>query len=297
MTLIVEDGTGLENAEAYISATDATVELDKLGYHGFGNTPAIGELRVIDQPEPGDSFTIGLNTYTLQANGSLTDVDGNIEIGLTVEETRANITNAVNLSGTPGVGYAASTTENEQAAVVAFQSDGLALVQSKLSGAAGNTVVTTANFDSANNGFGASVLSGGDDRADIALRKASSWLDGSYRHRGNKTKPDQSLEWPRSWVYSDAGYRLDSVGVVGILPTDVKVATAIVAFYIDTGAINPDVPTSQPGSIESERVKVGPIESETRYAGGSGLPSTVDIPEANRRMRRWIWHGYEVIRG
>jgi len=61
-------------------------------------------------PIDGDAFSFGGHTYTFQ--DTLTDSDGHIQIGATLTDTLDNLLLAFNLSGTPGVQYAASTTIN-----------------------------------------------------------------------------------------------------------------------------------------------------------------------------------------
>jgi len=104
-----------------------------------------------------DTMTIGSKTYTFQANGSLTDVNGNIEIGASLEDTQANVVNAITLGGTPGTGYAASMTEHPTVTIAAFAAND-AVITAKTKGAAGDTIATTETFDNVGNLFDDTTL-------------------------------------------------------------------------------------------------------------------------------------------
>jgi hypothetical protein len=121
---------------------------------------ATGTLTVDTQVTATDTMTIGTKVYTFQANGSLTNVDGNIELGTTLGETQTNIVNAVNRSGTPGTGYAAAMTINVDAEITAFTTD-IATLFAKVGGVAGNSVDTLETFTDITNVFSGATLAGG----------------------------------------------------------------------------------------------------------------------------------------
>ena len=60
------------------------------------------------QVSDGDTITIDTKVYTFQT--VLTDVDGNVQIGAVQQDSITSLFHAINLTGTPGVDYAASTT-------------------------------------------------------------------------------------------------------------------------------------------------------------------------------------------
>ncbi len=83
-------------------------------------TRATGTLTLANQPAAGYSITIGGRTYTFDANGALTTAAGHVEIGATLPVTQANLVNAINGTGTPGVGYAANTNPHPSVTMSGF---------------------------------------------------------------------------------------------------------------------------------------------------------------------------------
>lgn len=123
-------------------------------------THATQPLALPTQPTAGDTMTIGARVYTWQANGSLTNVAGNVEIGANLAASQTNIRNAVNHTGTPGTGYAAATTVHPTATLGAFASN-VATVTAILGGTAGNSIATTETYTAVGNVFGGATLLGG----------------------------------------------------------------------------------------------------------------------------------------
>jgi hypothetical protein len=116
---------------------------------------AQGTLTLDTQPLDGDNFTVHAKTYTLQS--TLTNFDGNIQIGSTLADTQANIVSAFNLSGTAGVDYAALMTAHPTVDIADFIND-KAILTAKTSGAAGNSIATTSSFSAPTNQFDAATL-------------------------------------------------------------------------------------------------------------------------------------------
>lgn len=69
---------------------------------------ATGALTSSGQVSNGDTVTIDGKVYTFQT--TLTDVDGNVQIGVTQALSMENLRRAINLDGTGGTNYALSTT-------------------------------------------------------------------------------------------------------------------------------------------------------------------------------------------
>lgn len=65
----------------------------------------------------GDTVTIGGKVYTFQT--TLTDVDGNVDIGADDDGTAANLAAAINLGAGAGTAYAASMTKHPSVTAVA----------------------------------------------------------------------------------------------------------------------------------------------------------------------------------
>ena len=108
------------------------------------------------------------------------------------------------------------------------------------------------------------LWTGDDPTKEAALRKATTFMDGTYRTRyiGRKRDPNQRLAWPRiNAVDLDGWLRpLDS------LPPEVVDACCEAALRSIEGNVAPDVINS--GVVTYFRDKVGPLEQETHYLGG-----------------------------
>jgi len=98
-----------------------------------------------------------------------------------------------------------------------------------------------------------------------ALRLATQYLDLKYgqRWKGLRANTDQALDWPRSGAEDRDGYAFDS----DALPQALVDATAEMALrhITETDGIMPDQATSS--SLESEKIKIGPIELNQKFAG------------------------------
>lgn len=107
--------------------------------------------------QPGNTETVVLNgkTYTFQT--VLTDVDGNVLIGIDLAESLANLKAAINLEAGAGTKYATSTTLHP---TITATSDATTLTATaKKAGTAGNALTVTETL--ANGAWGAGTLSGG----------------------------------------------------------------------------------------------------------------------------------------
>lgn len=100
--------------------------------------------------------------------------------------------------------------------------------------------------------------------AEAALRRATAFIDGKrgrfpgYRLNGR----DQALEWPRTGASDAAGNAIASNSI----PVEIVRATfeAAVRELAKPGSLSPDLTPA----IRMKRVKAGPVETETEYAGG-----------------------------
>lgn len=138
-------------------AGNVTAGRIRIDLSGGSTVRAQGTLTLDTQPTNGDTMTVGTQVYLFQTNGALTNVAGHIEIGTTLTNSKANLVNAVNRTGTPGTGYAATTVQNSQASIAAF-SGNVATLTARKGGTAGNSVVTTETFTAGTNVFNAATL-------------------------------------------------------------------------------------------------------------------------------------------
>ena len=107
-----------------------------------------------------------------------------------------------------------------------------------------------------------------------ALQRASDYIDNTYRSRfpGRKTGGRSQLaEWPRTSVLDANREEIPDDEV----PVEVEYATYEIALMIIKGVdLNPIV---QSGTVKRERVKAGPVETETEYADDAEVYSSFTI--------------------
>ena len=137
---------------------------------------ARGTLTLRTQPDAAETLTLGDVVYTF-VDGLPADATTNaieVQIGLTLDETQANLANAINATGTPGVGYSAEATANPAVSAAKQWVDDLLVITARGDGTDGNDIVSTATFGDTNNGFASSTLSGG--RATVGAVQAEATL-------------------------------------------------------------------------------------------------------------------------
>ncbi len=124
---------------------------------------AQGTLTMDTIPADGNTMTVDTKVYTFQT--TLTDVNGNVNIGGTLAQAKLNIVAAMDLSGTPGTDYATSMTAHTSVDMATFVSDDSVLT-AKRAGTAGDSIATTETFTPVTNIFDAATLgttTAGDD--------------------------------------------------------------------------------------------------------------------------------------
>ncbi len=137
---------------------------------------AEGTVTFTNNVSNGDTLTIDSKVYTFQS--TLTDVDGNIQIGGSSVTTRANLIAAINLTGTPGTDYANSMTLHPT--VSASQPGSEPLITAKTAGSGGNSIAftTTASNLSLDGGGTLGGTTTGVDGTAYVLTRATDF-DGS----------------------------------------------------------------------------------------------------------------------
>ena len=120
------------------------------------STAASGTLTGTTDFANGETVTIDTKVYTFQT--TLTDVDGNIQIGGTLATSLQNLYDAINLTGTPGTQYANSMTLHPTVSATGVTATTVT-VTAKAQGTYGNTIATTET--AANASWGGATLSGG----------------------------------------------------------------------------------------------------------------------------------------
>ena len=99
------------------------------------------------------------------------------------------------------------------------------------------------------------------------LRRATLVIDARFvlRWKGSRFTENQALDWPRHSVEDPSGFFV----LTTTIPVNLQRATAELALkeITETDGIIPDLDND--GIIKREKIKVGPIESDIEYQGGS----------------------------
>lgn len=146
-----------------------------------------------------------------------------------------------------------------------------------------------ATLEEANSYFAARLVAGwasyphGQRKA--ALIRATDYMEDRWgrkgRFKGAVQFPEtpQALSFPRLYIDSD-----------GAVPHPIRHACAEYALRALTAALAPDPVVTVGAQVESVRKKVGPIETETKYANG-GNPSAVTVkpyPAADMKVQPYL---------
>lgn len=127
----------------------------------------------------------------------------------------------------------------------------------------------------------------GTDAADEAnLRRAAQMLDASYRWIGVQQYQFQARSWPRIVRGLVNGWPVDP----DTIPGAVKDGQMELAYALQGGA---DPAAVSDVSVRRKREKVGEIERETEYAGGS---APVRLPMVDRIVRDYVEAGAGQLR-
>lgn len=113
--------------------------------------------------------------------------------------------------------------------------------------------VSVADADARHAALGNTSWTGADAVKEAALRRATEFLEQSYRNRwkGTRRSREQALSWPRYGASVD-GYDVSST----VVPVEVANACADLALRSLADDLNPDTPRAV------IREKVGPLETE-----------------------------------
>lgn len=131
---------------------------------------------------------------------------------------------------------------------------------------------TAANADAYFTARGITTWTGTDAVKEAALIRGCDYLERRYRGRwvGVKATEAQALSWPRGYVADVDGYAISATTI----PEQVKRANFEAALLILTGTDLEPVLT-RGGAPRRERVKAGPVESETEYSAGAPARSII----------------------
>lgn len=302
MTIIVEDGTGVANANSYTTEALATTYLKDRGrqeenlWNGFSNSEreqfliqatdfieqrwgvrflgnrefrdisaARATLTFTGQPTNAETVTIGTTVYTF--NTSLGGANS-ILIGSSVDASIVNFVNAVAaVSAQEGTTHGVGTVAH--ADVTAKEGVGDTMIaEAKLKGTAGNGVVST-------------------DTVTLA-----SWSSATLLGGGDVLVP-QPLSFPRRNLLDREGL------IVAGIPEKLRHSTTEYAVRAASSTLMPDPTIDATGrAVTGKKEKIGPIEVETKYEEGGGASQIIrPYPAADRLLAEFIASTGRVIRG
>lgn len=288
ITLVVETGAGLANANSYGSLESADAYWSLRSESRWADEKATVTLALSEQPTDGETFTIDGKEYTLEA--ALTESDGHIHIGASVTETQRNIVRAINRGDGAGTRYAAATTEHPSVSAAEF-ADNECVLTAKEGGEAGNLLAVSETFDSVVNRFSATTMSGGVDTKKQALVEGTQALDLLYhsRWKGLRKKESQALDFPRTGLTDRDGFYISESSI----PLRLQEACFEMALR---NIISEDglIPDNAEHGIAAESVRVGPISESIKYIGSKPSGTLfkkvdrllADLVEENTRMER-----------
>lgn len=269
--LIVEDGTGLPDANSYISLEYAARYFGLAGNDAwFGGEPASASasLTLASLPAAGDTVTLGDVTYKfVSALSTGPDVANEILIGDDMVDSRDHLIAAINQNGGRGTTYSQPTVRNPwaRASVGGPQAiDVLAIAP----GPTGNDIVVSATGAGS---WDTTTLEGGAQPIDqaeqeSALIAATTYIDARFstRFAGSPVSRDQALAFPRTGIDT-------SCSRGRVMPPGLLSATAEYAVRALAGPLAPDPVVDASGyALSRRRRKLGPIENEWEYATGTG---------------------------
>ena len=261
---IVENGSGVPNANSYLSVADADAYFEIYGSPATWVDPsAAAVLNLSVNPANNETMTVGSRTYTFKT--TITPADSEIPIGTTVAETLANIVDVINGAVQKNAAIPPTTTAN--ADVTATLGTNTVTFTAIVGGSTGNTITVSETFPTVSgNYFDTDTLVGGADKKAEGLRFATQYLDGKYvlRYLGHRFSDEQGLQWPRGGVNLQDGRHLN----INELPKELLHATAELAHeHLLTGDIF-DSNSTNNGVIGSESNKVDVLSRSVTYIGG-----------------------------
>lgn len=138
---------------------------------------------------------------------------------------------------------------------------------------------SVSDADTYHSNRGNSAWTGSDSVKEIALRKATDFMEGRYglRWRGRKHLRLQALSWPRDMAYDSDGYYVQTATI----PAVVKNACAELAMRALTAVLNPDDATP---CIASESNSLpGPLSASVTYIGSKSAAPIYSAVDAMLR--------------
>lgn len=131
-------------------------EVNRLGQTRYPAVKARGTLTLALNVSNGETVLIDSKTYVFV--NTLTGVDGQVKIGVSKEESIANLIAAINLDGTPNSQYTTQTTLHPTVYAKVGSTTAKLLAIAKVGGVAGNSIVLGESLVGAGNQWDAATL-------------------------------------------------------------------------------------------------------------------------------------------
>lgn len=129
---------------------------------------------------------------------------------------------------------------------------------------------TLADFKTYTTNMGLDYGTVADDALEADMRRATAYLDRTYKFIGTRAQSDQALQWPRLVTDNDDdGFNIPDTTI----PQQVIDAQFEVAFVYASG--NDLLAYNDGAEIKVSEVKAGPVSSKTEYVSGSQENSEV----------------------
>lgn len=134
-------------------------------------------------------------------------------------------------------------------------------------------------------------VDGTDEEIQQAIVRATDYMDGRWRFRGEKLNSQQRTAWPRTFPQDD-----DQLTLVGI-PVQVKEACAEYALLVRQGVILDPNPTRDVSgqTVQSKSEQVGPIASSVTFISGGGT-TRPEYPIPDMKLRGLVQTGGTLAR-
>jgi len=154
-----------------------------------------------------------------------------------------------------------------------------------------NAYVTAAEFKAYHADRGADVAGEADADVQIAIIKATDYMDHRFRFRGDRSTVAQRTAWPRTLPEDDDQHARSGI------PQEVKEACMDYALIALTSELNP-IPTRDAAGavVQSRSEQVGPVSESTSYVGGATF-SEPRYPKADFKLRGLIEQSGYLVRG
>lgn len=299
MTIIIETGVGVREANAYVNVAYVTAYLtarnretenswsslttsqteaaiiaatdyvEKRFGHRFKGVPAVifdetyatATLTFLGLPTDSESLTLGDETWNFVS--TLSGATYEVLIGSSATETATNFEAALNGADGAGTLYSLGTSQSRHASASAAL--GVLTLTALASGTSGNLTVFTGSV------------------TNVTIVGFNGGVDGG----------SQVLSWPRNYAYDDCGTAIKGI------PNRLKQAISEYAVRSVNANLLPD-PTvdAYAGSLQRRLEKVGPIEEEYEYVAGTvGKMTFNPYPAADKLLHPLLLGSGKVIRG